>query len=319
MVKKTKSPNGNVVQLSIGFDRALPPVWDYYRKNGLLMIGSNETTTKMLKHISKGTALLVSFPKKQGGTGVVGLGTATSDLVKVMEKNQFVKGDAVLKKYRKFMQKVYADPANQPKKKSRPFNKAFKTHERWLKRAKTVVGHRANSTSWEVGRARWCTPDAYEKQAQPTSTMQRIAVKWQTTVDFDKGFSWLPRGDAKKLHLSPMISITPRKLSVNDLASIKAKLQGTAGAPRLVVGAKRSAAASEIREAAPAEKVKIAKTARTASDVHTLLKRLGLQKYARTFAKEEIDLQALKLLSDGDLKSLGLPLGPRRKLQAAVM
>ena len=48
------------------------------------------------------------------------------------------------------------------------------------------------------------------------------------------------------------------------------------------------------------------------------LARLGLTKYAETFAAHEVDFEALRHLSDDDLKKLGLPLGPRRKILAAL-
>ena len=49
-----------------------------------------------------------------------------------------------------------------------------------------------------------------------------------------------------------------------------------------------------------------------------LLSRLGLAHYAAAFAEAEIDLAALGLLSESDLKELGLSLGARRKLLAAI-
>ncbi len=49
-----------------------------------------------------------------------------------------------------------------------------------------------------------------------------------------------------------------------------------------------------------------------------LLSRLGLAHYAAAFAEAEIDLDVLPLLSEDDLKELGLSLGARRKLAAAV-
>lgn len=54
------------------------------------------------------------------------------------------------------------------------------------------------------------------------------------------------------------------------------------------------------------------------SDVTAWLEQLGLGKYAATFAKNEIDLDILPELSDDDLKDIGLPLGPRRKIQIAI-
>ena len=48
------------------------------------------------------------------------------------------------------------------------------------------------------------------------------------------------------------------------------------------------------------------------------LQSLGMGKYALAFAENDVDLDALQHLSDDDLKELGLTLGHRRKLQAAL-
>mmetsp|Transcript_8303 Transcript_8303/g.18102 ORF Transcript_8303/g.18102 Transcript_8303/m.18102 type:complete len:491 (+) Transcript_8303:78-1550(+) len=53
-------------------------------------------------------------------------------------------------------------------------------------------------------------------------------------------------------------------------------------------------------------------------ELTALLEGLHLSKYSRRLLDEEVDMEALRLLSDGDLRGLGLPLGPRRKLQAAL-
>uniref|UniRef100_A0A4W3H560 Phospholipase DDHD2-like n=1 Tax=Callorhinchus milii TaxID=7868 RepID=A0A4W3H560_CALMI len=44
------------------------------------------------------------------------------------------------------------------------------------------------------------------------------------------------------------------------------------------------------------------------------LEALGLFEYKETLEKERVDLQSLVLCSDTDLKELGIPLGPRRKI-----
>lgn len=49
-----------------------------------------------------------------------------------------------------------------------------------------------------------------------------------------------------------------------------------------------------------------------------LLETLNLQQYRATFAENDVDLDALRLLSEADLKELGLSLGHRRKLLAAM-
>eukprot|EP00441_Pelagodinium_beii_P032261 CAMPEP_0197638202 /NCGR_PEP_ID=MMETSP1338-20131121/13199_1 /TAXON_ID=43686 ORGANISM="Pelagodinium beii, Strain RCC1491" /NCGR_SAMPLE_ID=MMETSP1338 /ASSEMBLY_ACC=CAM_ASM_000754 /LENGTH=399 /DNA_ID=CAMNT_0043210745 /DNA_START=15 /DNA_END=1217 /DNA_ORIENTATION=- len=48
------------------------------------------------------------------------------------------------------------------------------------------------------------------------------------------------------------------------------------------------------------------------------LQLLALEKHHSDFEKEEIDMQSLRLLSDEDMTSLGLKLGPRRIIQAAL-
>src|SRR5262249_42054453 len=40
--------------------------------------------------------------------------------------------------------------------------------------------------------------------------------------------------------------------------------------------------------------------------------------YAQCFAENEIDVSVLRYLTDQDLKEIGVPLGPRRKLLAAI-
>src|ERR1700687_1360344 len=48
------------------------------------------------------------------------------------------------------------------------------------------------------------------------------------------------------------------------------------------------------------------------------LEKLGLGQYALRFAENGIDLSILRHLSDQDLKDIGVPLGHRRKMLAAI-
>ncbi|NIV76869.1 MAG: hypothetical protein GWN37_19135, partial [Gammaproteobacteria bacterium] len=45
---------------------------------------------------------------------------------------------------------------------------------------------------------------------------------------------------------------------------------------------------------------------------------LGLGKYAETFAENEIEMGDLPHLSDADLRELGLPMGPRKRILNAA-
>ena len=55
-----------------------------------------------------------------------------------------------------------------------------------------------------------------------------------------------------------------------------------------------------------------------ADETNSWLEDLGLGRYAAVFAEQEITLDALWHLTDDDLKELGLPLGPRRIVSAAI-
>ncbi|KAL5806721.1 hypothetical protein ACOSQ4_029454 [Xanthoceras sorbifolium] len=52
--------------------------------------------------------------------------------------------------------------------------------------------------------------------------------------------------------------------------------------------------------------------------VSSLLHSLGLGKYAVLFKAEEVDMTALKQMGDKDLKELGIPMGPRKKIMLAL-
>ena len=48
------------------------------------------------------------------------------------------------------------------------------------------------------------------------------------------------------------------------------------------------------------------------------LEKLGLGQHAQRFAENEIDASVLRHLTDQDLKDIGVPLGHRRKILAAI-
>jgi SAM domain (Sterile alpha motif) len=53
-------------------------------------------------------------------------------------------------------------------------------------------------------------------------------------------------------------------------------------------------------------------------DIAAWLRKLGLERYEPVFRDNEIDSEVLAELTEGDLESLGLPLGPRKKLLKAI-
>jgi class 3 adenylate cyclase len=53
-------------------------------------------------------------------------------------------------------------------------------------------------------------------------------------------------------------------------------------------------------------------------DIAAWLRQLGLERYEQAFQKGEVDPEILPELTDADLKELGIPLGPRKKLLKAI-
>ncbi|CAN6545106.1 unnamed protein product [Malus baccata var. baccata] len=54
------------------------------------------------------------------------------------------------------------------------------------------------------------------------------------------------------------------------------------------------------------------------SSVDEFLTSLDLEKYSITFQAEEVDMTALVHMTDEDLKALGIPMGPRKKILLAL-
>ncbi|KAI7984683.1 SEC23-interacting protein [Camellia lanceoleosa] len=60
------------------------------------------------------------------------------------------------------------------------------------------------------------------------------------------------------------------------------------------------------------------KTQQKAESVDSFLRSLGLEKYSITFQVEEVDMTALVHMTGEDLKALGIPMGPRKKILLAL-
>src|ERR1044072_9010566 len=53
-------------------------------------------------------------------------------------------------------------------------------------------------------------------------------------------------------------------------------------------------------------------------DVRKWLNKLKLDHFADAFAESQVDFDSLRLLSDSDLQSMRIPLGPRKKILAGI-
>ena len=54
-------------------------------------------------------------------------------------------------------------------------------------------------------------------------------------------------------------------------------------------------------------------------DLGQWLRSLGLERYEAVFRENEIDLDVLSALSEGDLEKLGVPMGRRKRLLKAII
>ncbi|XP_042227960.1 Usher syndrome type-1G protein homolog [Homarus americanus] len=96
---------------------------------------------------------------------------------------------------------------------------------------------------------------------------------------------------------------------------------GTSGSdsPRASSAADSSSSLAHRRAAQPWEEEDLPSDDDSeATPVYLFLAAAGLTDFIPTFAKEHIDLDALMLLSEEDLVSMKLPIGPRRKLLKAI-
>ncbi|PUZ52338.1 hypothetical protein GQ55_6G262200 [Panicum hallii var. hallii] len=55
------------------------------------------------------------------------------------------------------------------------------------------------------------------------------------------------------------------------------------------------------------------------ASLESLLKSLDLEKYLINFQAEEVDMKALAYMNEEDMKSLGIPMGPRKKILSALV
>jgi hypothetical protein len=53
-------------------------------------------------------------------------------------------------------------------------------------------------------------------------------------------------------------------------------------------------------------------------DIGPWLTALGLGQYTDSFRRKEIDLESITLLTDRDFEEMGVALGPRKKILAAI-
>ncbi|XP_057508886.1 uncharacterized protein LOC130791672 isoform X2 [Actinidia eriantha] len=112
--------------------------------------------------------------------------------------------------------------------------------------------------------------------------------------------------------------------SVSGARDLREKLSGetylrplnTDPKPKSVLEGSKPVRKSVIVETPEPEIKKVASSVpkQKAESVDSFLQSIGLEKYSITFQAEEVDMTALMHMTDGDLKALGVPMGPRKKI-----
>ncbi|VFQ86312.1 unnamed protein product [Cuscuta campestris] len=77
-------------------------------------------------------------------------------------------------------------------------------------------------------------------------------------------------------------------------------------------------AESPVAETKKVANMVVKKNQKKVGSVDNFLQPLGLEKYSITFQAEEVDMDALVHMTDGDLKAIGIPMGPRKKILLAL-
>ncbi|XP_065874146.1 uncharacterized protein [Euphorbia lathyris] len=122
------------------------------------------------------------------------------------------------------------------------------------------------------------------------------------------------------------------KSSVSGMRDLRERLSGTMNSqqmdidppkrkPEAVKPARRSVAVEvpepEIKKVANIPPRKKSQQ-KADSSVEGFLHSIGLEKYLITFQAEEVDMTALIHMNDEDLKAIGIPMGPRKKILLAL-
>ncbi|XP_004290195.1 PREDICTED: ankyrin repeat and SAM domain-containing protein 6 isoform X1 [Fragaria vesca subsp. vesca] len=169
---------------------------------------------------------------------------------------------------------------------------------------------------------------------QVAGKRQRQDDKWEHDLydDNESQLSTRKAGDLRLKLQRKSFKQTSGTRSVSGVRDLREKLSGTmkpqpmnADPPRSKVEAAKSARRTVAVAALAPENHKVANTTsrkKTSKKVDTtvdeFLTSLDLEKYSITFQAEEVDMTALVHMTDEDLKALGIPMGPRKKILLAL-
>ncbi|KAJ7950460.1 SAM domain family protein [Quillaja saponaria] len=175
------------------------------------------------------------------------------------------------------------------------------------------------------------------RQRQITGKRQRQDDKWEHDLFEDGGSKFSNRGVSaqdlrlklQKRGLQPASQSGKSSSGVRDL---RYKLSGTLTPQPVNADPPKSKeerfklSSKSVSTNAPAQQTKTVSnptpkkkaTQKADTSVDEFLQSLDLEKYLITFQAEEVDMTALVHMTDEDLKAMGIPMGPRKKILLAL-
>ncbi|OAY34775.1 Usher syndrome type-1G protein homolog [Manihot esculenta] len=178
----------------------------------------------------------------------------------------------------------------------------------------------------------------FTRQRQITGKRQRQDDKWEHDLYDEDGPQFSNRKvSSQDLRLKLQRKSLPQasqsgRGSVSGMLDLREKLSGTlnsqpvnADPPKRKSEAAKPARRSVAVEAPEPEIKKVASVAprkksqqKADTSIEAFLQSIGLEKYLITFQAEEVDMTALVHMNDEDLKAIGMPMGPRKKILLAL-
>ncbi|CAN1269547.1 SEC23-interacting protein [Linum perenne] len=157
------------------------------------------------------------------------------------------------------------------------------------------------------------------RRRQVTGKRQRQDDKWEHDLYNTEQRTSNRRIDAQDLRLKLQKKTAAPESGRRGVRDLREKLSGTmnpqpvnADPPKAKPAPRRTVAV----EATEPEVKKV--TVGENASVDSFLQSLGLEKYVITFQAEEVDMTALLHMTDDDLKAMGVPMGPRKKILLAL-
>jgi hypothetical protein len=169
------------------------------------------------------------------------------------------------------------------------------------------------------------------RRRQLTGKRQRQDDKWEHDLyNDDSSRISNDRVGARDLRLKlqkKSLEQASQRGSLSGVRDLREKLSGVINTqpmnidpPKQKLEALRPARKSVVEAPAPEPKkaTNSAHRKKAGTSVDEFLNSLGLEKYLITFQAEEVDMTALVHMTDDDLKALGIPMGPRKKIILAL-